>query len=239
MKSKLLTVCMSALVLGGCTYGVEIGPIELPPSQNGNIQQLAKNTTALKNIYIQYQDGFNVKTAIADFEPKGTIPGVRSLLIPLDEDDSDLSALGFTTHISNDGTEAILQYNDSVVRFKVGDHSMFVNDKPGLQIADAPIYNNSTIYVPIIPILDALKIDYTAVGEDLTIGGRYTDDTGQPEFTGDTGTATNGEPTGTTSGEPAGNTGADAGTTGAGGATNTGTEPTGNTGADAGTGTNN
>ena len=180
MKYKLLSISLLTLVLGGCTYGVEIGPIELHPSQNGNIQPLTKTTSPVTNIYIQYQDGFEVKTAVADFQPKGIIEGQRSPLIPLDEEDSHLHALGFITHISNDGQKATLQYNDSVIQLAVGDPTLFIDDKPGYNMGETPIYNNATIYIPIIPLLDVLKIDYEVVGTDLTIGGKYTDDSGEP-----------------------------------------------------------
>ncbi|MFF2798068.1 hypothetical protein [Lysinibacillus xylanilyticus] len=183
MKVKLLVVCLGALVLSGCFQKVEVGPIDLPPKQSGTLVDIPQTTTNIKNIYIQYQNKFEVNTAVADFMPRGIIPGTQSPMIPLDEKDSQLQSLGFKTNISHDGEEAQLLYNDSVLVFKVGDKSLFMNDAPGIQLVDAPIYNNGTIYVPIIPILDALKIDYKIAGEDLTIGGMYTDATGEPAST--------------------------------------------------------
>ena len=180
MKGKLIAVCLTGSLLAGCTYGVEMGPIELPPSQDGNLQPLASSLSPVENIYIQYQDGFDVKTAVASFEPKGIIKGTQSPMIPLDEEQSDLAALGFITHISLDGQEAYLQYNDSVIKFKVRDTMMYVDDKPGIALSDKPLYNNATIYIPIVPVLDALKIDYSISSTDLTIGARYTDSSGNP-----------------------------------------------------------
>lgn len=180
MKKRLLVACLVPFVLTGCGEEVNTGRVEVPPSQDGVLSDIPKQTTYVKNIYIKYQDRFEVKTAVLDFQPKGIILGTQSPMIPLDEKESQLQSLGFRTNISNDGEEAQLLYNDSVIRLKVGDTSLFINDEPGQQMADAPIYNNTTIYVPIIPILDALKLDYNITGEDLTIGGMYTDDSGQP-----------------------------------------------------------
>lgn len=178
MNKKILMLGLTTLLLTGCGDSVKVGPVELPPSQSGNKLPIPSTLTNIKNIYIKYQFKFEVRTAAADFQPKGIIPGVQSPMIPLDADDSQMQSLGFTTHVSTDGEEALLIYNDSSIKFKTGDKTLFLNDEPGIQIVDAPFYNNSTIYVPIIPILDALKIDYEIVGEDLTIGGMYTDDAG-------------------------------------------------------------
>lgn len=183
MKVKLLTVCFATLLLGGCFETTQVGRIEVPRSQVGDLSELPKTTTYIENIYIQYQNKFDVEKAVADFLPKGIIPGVESPMIPLDAKNSQLSSLGFITYISHDGEQAVLTYNDSVLRFQVGENTLFLNDSPGIQIVDAPIYNNTTIYVPIIPILDALKIDYKIEGADLTIGGMYTDGTGDRSTT--------------------------------------------------------
>lgn len=180
MNKKLLVVSLSALLLAGCDYGVKVGPIPIPPKQGGTTSEIPNTNTTIKNILIKYQDKFEVRTAVADFEPKGIIAGTASPMIPLSKKDSQLESLGFTTYLSNNSEEATLVYNNYVMKLKVGDKSLFVNDKQGIQMVDAPIYNNTTMYIPIIPILDALKIDYTIAGEDLTIGGAYTDDTGNP-----------------------------------------------------------
>lgn len=168
-------------MMTGCTYGVEVGPVELPPKQGGNIVPMQSSKSPVTNIYIDYQNKFDVQTAVADFMPKGIIPGEASPMIPLDRTNSDLQALGFTTYLSKDGEEALLVYNDSQIKLEVGDNSLYLDDKPGVRIVDAPFYNNTTMYVPIIPILDALKLDYEVNGTDLTIGGMYTDDTGSRE----------------------------------------------------------
>lgn len=178
MNKKLLMLGLTTLLLTGCGSDTEVGKVQLPPKQSGTLVPIPNTLTTIKNIYIEYQFKFEVRTAAADFEPKGIIPGVQSPMVPLDADDSQMQSLGFTTHISIDGEEALLVYNDSSLKFKVGDKTLFLNDTPGIQMVDAPIYNNSTIYVPIIPILDALKIDYEINGPDLTIGGMYTDDAG-------------------------------------------------------------
>lgn len=185
MNKKILMLGLTALLLTGCGSGDKVGPIDVPAKQSGNLLPIPSTLTTIKNIYIEYQFKFEVRTAAADFEPKGIVPGVQSPMVPLDEDDSQMQSLGFTTHISNDGEEALLIYNDSSLKFKVGDKTLFLNDTPGIQMVDAPIYNNSTIYVPIIPILDALKIDYEIVGQDLTIGGMYTDDAGDTRNSGE------------------------------------------------------
>lgn len=175
MRKRNILVAPLLLLLVACGDEVVIGPIPLPASAEGSVRDIPKSTTSINNIEIRYQDHFDVKTAIASFYPKGIIPGERSPMIPLSEGYSDLQALGFTTSLDNEGKKVVLQYNDSIIRMMVDDATLFINDR-AIQLIDRPFYHNQTIYVPIIPILDALKIDYSLNASDLIIGGMYTDD---------------------------------------------------------------
>lgn len=191
MKIKLLALVLLTLVLTACQEVEHKGPIPLPEKQEGKTGQLMYEQSGITNIFVEYQNKFDVGKAQLDFEPRGIIDGIASPLIPLGKTSSQLEALGFTTHISIDGEEATLEYNKNYLRFKVGVKTLFLNNDEALQMADAPIYNNTTIYVPFIPILDVLKIDYRIEGTDIIVGGMYTDDSGKPytstEVTGESG----------------------------------------------------
>lgn len=175
MKKILLCIPM-AVMLGGCLGIPEVGPIPIPPSQVGKKSPLPNNLTQVNEIQIYFQDKKEVKKAVAAFEPKGLIPGEQSPMIPLSDEISDLQALGFKTNISQDGEEALLTYNDSTIKFKVGDKVLYKNNDAGVEMWDAPIYNNSTIYIPIIPVLDVLHISYEINGSTLEIGRANTEE---------------------------------------------------------------
>lgn len=180
MKKKLAVIALGTMFLVGCAEDIVTGPVIVPRSTEGDIRPVVSSLSPIKNIYVEFQNKFEVGTAAMPFEPKGIIAGKESPMIPLSDRQSDLQSLGFVTYISNDGNEATLTYNDSILNFKVEDESLYLNDSLGTIIVDKPFYNNGTIYVPIIPILEVLKIDYEVAGTDLIIGGVYTDDTGEP-----------------------------------------------------------
>lgn len=181
-KVKSLTLLvLTSLVLTGCIEDdFHRGKIEVPPSQVGIESPIKMAQSGYDSIYVEYQSEFQIGKAKLDFEPRGIIRGKQSPLIPLGKSSSQLEALGLTTHLSHDGNEAVLQYGDDYLKFKAEDTSMFINDSASMIMGDAPTYMNGTLYVPIIPILDALKIDYRTEGSEIIIGGMYTDGTGKP-----------------------------------------------------------
>lgn len=174
--NKLLLCLPLVFLLGGCLGIPKVGPIDTPPSELGKTSPIPSTLSEVTSIQIYYQDKKTVKQASALFNPKGIIKGEESPLIPLDADNSDLDALGIKTEISNDGNDALLTYNDNTVTFKVGDRVLYKNKEEGSLILDAPIYSNSTIYIPIIPLLKSLGIDYKINANILEIGKAYTEE---------------------------------------------------------------
>lgn len=176
-KRISLVLPLTAVLLTGCVFEKqEIGPIELPPKESGNLNPLASQLYPVDKIKIEYQSGFEVREAFAEFAPKGIIKGMESPMVPLATGGSDLDNLGFVTYISLDGRRATLTYNDDILQFQEGDKSLFINNQPGIIMADAPLFNNSTLYIPILPVLEALDIHHELEGDTLVIGQQYTDD---------------------------------------------------------------
>lgn len=182
MKKKrfLLYLPVLAITLSGCFLEPqEVGPIPIPESEAGTLKPLTSTLYPVDKITVKYQAGFEVTEVVADFKPKGIIKGNNSPLIPLDAEKSDLANMGFITYVSLDGRSATLTYGDAIIQLQENDPNLFINNKPGVNMLDIPIFNNSTLYVPIIPILRELDIHHEIIGDTLVIGGQYTDGTAE------------------------------------------------------------
>lgn len=177
MRKVIVIATALALLLTGCgASGVHIGPVELPEKQEGKILEAPDGLNPIKNIYVEYQAGADIKTAQLDFKPKGIIRGKTSPTIPLASSGSQLETLGIATSISINGNKAQLTYNQHVVVFEAKNKNLFKDSNDSISLGDVPIYQNGTLYIPLLPLLDALDIEYKISGVNLIIGGAYTDD---------------------------------------------------------------
>lgn len=175
-KAAVIAITITLLLTGCGARGVHIGPVELPEKQEGNIIEAPDGLTSLKNLYLKYQDGGEIKTAQLQFEPKGIIRGKTSPMIPLASSGSQLEVLGITTDVSISGVKAQLSYNQHTLSLEAKNPNMFKDYDDSIGLEDFPYYQNGTLYAPLLPLLDALNIEYEINGENLTIGGTYTDD---------------------------------------------------------------
>jgi hypothetical protein len=176
MRRVATIIVALAFLLTGCgATGVHIGPVELPEKQEGKVVEAPDGLNSIKNIYVEYQDGADVKTEQVDFKPKGVIRGKSSPMVPLASSGSKLEVLGIITNVSIDGNKAQLTYNQHVLLFEAKNKNLFKDSNDSISLGDMPIYQNGTLYVPLLPLLDALDIEYKISGENLTIGGAYTD----------------------------------------------------------------
>lgn len=177
MKRVLVVATVLAFLLSGCgASSVHIGEVELPEKQEGKVVEAPDSLNPIKNVYVEYQSGADIKTAQLDFQPKGIIRGKTSPMVPLAASGSQLETLGITTSISINGLKAQLTYNQHVLIFESKSKNLFKDSNDSISLGDMPIYQNGTLYVPLLPLLDALDIEYKISGVNLTIGGAYTDD---------------------------------------------------------------
>lgn len=173
---KLILSMLTILILAGCAKDVEVGPVAVPEKMEGTKSALPDNLTSIDTVHVKYQVGKEVKEANLDFAPKGIIRGKLSPLVPAEDTKSLLKVLGIESKVSASGNNGQMEYNGNLLSFKKGDNYLFLNNDNGIDMGEPVQYQNGTLYVPIFPILDSLKISYEVNQNIVIIGGKYTDD---------------------------------------------------------------